>query len=227
MSLEPQPETPRTGKYCPRCRAMAPRDQNVCRQCGHQFRTGTDNPVPEQTSAPDPLNRTMQFVLPPLRPHPAPVAPALLPVRLAAPRPATLRLALAAGIAALLLCFGAFFLWRQERRPASPNTPVGVWETSLHGRASANARLEFAFQPGGTGRFSWRESGPAALSGQTPLRWQVNADQTLSLALTPPAGSDAVSQTLASLWSSHPWPWRRDTRPPRLLLGTLVLSEKP
>lgn len=80
---------------------------------------------------------------------------------------------------------------------------------------------------GGTGRFSWRESGPAALSGQTPLRWQVNADQTLSLTLTPPAGGDAVSQTLASLWSSHPWSWRRGTHPTRLTLGTLVLTEKP
>lgn len=224
MSLEPQPEpeTPRTGKYCPRCHAMAPRDQNVCRQCGHQFRTGTDSPAPAKTPAPDSLNRTMQFVLPPLRPHPAPAAPAALPVHLAAPRRA-----LAAGIAALLLCVGAFFLWQQERRPAQPDTPVGVWETTLHGKASANAQLEFQFQPGGTGRFSWRESGPTALSGQTPLRWTQNRDGKLALSLTPPRAGDTVSQTLAGIFSSHAWPWQIKPSPRRLVLGTLVFTEKP
>lgn len=223
--MEPRPgsETPRTGKYCPRCRAMAPRDQSVCRQCGHQFRTGADSPAPAQTPAPDPLNRTMQFVLPPLRPHPAPAAPAPLPGRLAVPP----RLALAAGLAALLLCAGAFFLWQHERRAAVPDTPVGVWETTLHGKASANAQLEFQLQPGGSGRFSWRESGPTPLSGQTPLRWTLRPDGKLALSLTPPAAGDTVSQTLAGIFSSRAWPWQIKPAPRRLVLGTLVFTEKP
>ena len=41
------------------------------------------------------------------------------------------------------------------------DTPVGAWETTLHGKASANAHLEFVFRPGGVGQFSWRESGPS------------------------------------------------------------------
>ncbi len=226
MSLEPkqEPETPRTGKYCPRCRAMAPRDQTVCRQCGHHFRTGTDRQEPAQSAAPDPLHRTMQFVLPPLRPHPAPAASAPLPVRLAASSP---RRVLAAGLAALLLCVGAFFLWQHLRRPALPDTPVGVWETTLHGKASANAHLEFQFQPGGTGKFSWQESGSAALFGQTPLRWTLNPSGTLALSLTPPRTGDPVSQTLAGIFSSHAWPWHVERTPRRLYLGTLVFSEKP
>ncbi len=223
MEPRPEPETPRTGKYCPRCHTMAPRDQNVCRQCGHQFRSGTDSAASAKASAPDPLNRTMQFVLPPLRPHPAPSASASLPVRLAAASP---RRVLAAGLFALLLCAGAFFLWQRLRRPALPDTPVGAWETTLHGKASANAHLEFQFQPGGAGRFSWQESGPAALSGQTPLRWTQNPDGTLALSLTPPAAGDTVSQTLAGIFGSRAWTWHVDRSPRRLHLGTLVFTEK-
>ncbi len=226
MSLEPrqEPETPRTGKYCPRCRAMAPRDQPVCRQCGHQFRSSASSPAPNETAAPDPLNRTMQFVLPPLRPHPAPtVPPPVLPVRLAA----SPRRILAAGAAALLLCIGGFFLWRNDRWASPAETPVGDWETTLHGKASANAHLEFQFQPGGAGRFSWRESGPAALSGQTPLRWKQNPDGKLALSLTSPRAGDTVSQTLAGIFSSHAWTWHVDPPPRRLHLGTLIFTEKP
>lgn len=230
MSLDPrqEPETPRAGKYCPRCRAMAPRDQMVCRQCGHQFRSSAGSPAPAkttfpaETAAPDPLNRTMQFVLPPLRPHPAPSASPPLPMRL----PASPRRILAAGVAGLLLCTGAVFLWRSLYRPALPETPVGVWETTLHGKASANARLEFQLQAGGAGRFSWQEAGSAALSGQTPLRWNQTSDGKLALSLAAPTTGDAISKTLAGIFSSHAWTWHIDQSPRRLHLGTLIFTEK-
>jgi len=233
MDPPPKPETPRTGKYCPRCHAMAPRDQSVCRQCGHQFRTGADSTSPEasadpaETPAPDPLHRTMQFVLPPLRPRPPAIlaSPAALPGRLAFDSPR--RRAFAVALAVLTLCFGAVLLWRSLHRPALPDTPVGVWETTLHGKASANAHLEFQFQPGGAGRFSWRESGPAALSGQTPLRWKQNPDGTLALALSPAASGDPISQTLVGIFSRPAWPWHVEHSPRRLVLGTLVFTEKP
>lgn len=207
---------------------MAPRDQSVCRQCGHQFRTGTDSPAPAETSDPDPMHRTMQFVLPPLRPHPsmivaAPAAQSRYRALLRSPR----RRAASAALAVLLLCFGAFFLWHSLRRQARADTPVGVWETTLHGKASANAHLEFQFQPGGTGQFSWQESGPKALFGQTPLRWTQNPNGTLALALSPPAAGDVISQTLAGIFSGHAWTWHVDQSPRRLHLGTLVFSEKP
>ena len=70
MSME-LPGTPRTGKYCPRCHAMTQREETVCRQCGHRFRTGTQARPPEPGS-----NRTMQFVLPPLPARAAVVAAA-------------------------------------------------------------------------------------------------------------------------------------------------------
>ncbi len=231
MSMEPQPrpETPRTGKYCPRCHAMAPRDQAQCRQCGHQFRTG---PAPDsgtaQSAAPDPLHRTMQFVLPPLSAHAA--APEPLPLfRRSQQALRTPRRAQAAGVAAAaLVCVAAGAGWLAWKHflPARP-TPVGVWETTLHGKAAANAHLEFAFQAGGAGRFSWRESGPTALSGQTPLRWKQNPDGKLALALTPPSGEDPLSQALAGIWSSHAWTWHVEQSPRRLVLGTLVFTEKP
>ncbi len=203
---------------------MAPRDQNVCRQCGHQFRTGA---TPAETPDPDPLHRTMQFVLPPLRPHPSVIvaAPAALPGRLA-PLRSPRRRALAAALAVLLLCIGAALFWRSPRPSALPGTPVGVWETTLHGKASANAHLEFAFRPGGTGQFSWRESGPAALSGQTPLHWKQNPDGTLALTLSPPTNGDKISQTLAGIFSDPTWTWRIESAPRRLVLGTLVFTEK-
>ena len=206
---------------------MAPRDQTVCRQCGHQFRTSADNPAPAKTPDPDPLHRTMQFVLPPLRPHPSVIvaAPAALSGRLALLR-SPRRRALAAALAVLLLCVGAALFRRSPRQPALPGTPVGVWETTLHGKASENAHLEFAFRPGGTGQFSWRESGPAALSGQTSLRWIQNPDGQLALTFSPPATGDAVSQTLAGIFSSHAWTWHRESAPRRLVLGTLVFMEK-
>ena len=172
-----------------------------------------------EQNAPDPLHRTMQFVLPPLTPHPADARPR--PRRTPAPR---LPLALAAlAVAALGV---SAFAWHLRAVPAAAS-PVGVWETTLRGKASANARLEFAFEAGGAGRFAWRESGPAARSGQTPLRWRLNADKTLALALTAPAGGgDSVSQTLTGIFSGHSWPWRVDRSPHQLVLGTLVFTEK-
>ena len=238
MSMEPtpKPETPRTGKYCPRCQAMAPRDQALCRQCGHQFRTGADAPTPE-TQAPDPMNRTMQFVLPPLRVQ-ASIQAAPEPNRrrqtAALPAQAALfdlgrRRTAAAVLAALLFCLGAAWLWHSRSSAAalSDTSPAGVWETTLHGKASSNARLEFQFGAGGAGMFSWQESGPAAPSGRTPLRWKQNPDGTLNLALTAPPGGDSVSQILTSIFSRPAWPWRVDRAQGRLVLGTLVFTERP
>ena len=223
MSMEPQPkpETPRTGKYCPRCHAMAPRDQAQCRQCGHQFRTGADSMEQAQSAASNPLHRTMQFVLPPLSPRSAaPASPA--------PREgltASVRLGVLAAVA--LLCLAALGGLAWKRLTPTRPTLAGVWETTLHGRASANAHLEFALQDGGAGRFSWRESGPAALSGQTPLRWRLQPDGKLALALTPPSSRDSISQALTGIFSSHAWTWHVEQSPRRLVLGTLVFTEKP
>jgi hypothetical protein len=224
MDQQPQP---RAGKYCPRCHAMTQRDQAVCGQCGHQFRTGgacdTQNEPDTQAGEPDLLHRTMQFTLPPLAPRPA------APVELAPPtnpvaRP---RGTIFAALALLALCLAAVF-WHIRSRPApEAASPVGIWETTLHGKASANAHLEFALNSGGTGRFSWRESGPAALSGQTPLQWRQDTGGNLTLLLDKPAAGDLVSQTLVGIFSSHPWPWRVDRTRRELVLGTLVFTEKP
>ena len=198
---------------------MARREEAVCRQCGHQFRSGADAAVPE-AQAPDPVNRTMQFVLPPL---PARAAEPALPPRLA---PASRRLLPAAALMLAAACLTG--LWRHSRRDTgmSEASPVGAWETTLHGKSAANARLEFEFDAGGTGKFSWRESGPHAPAGQTPLRWHQNADGTLRLALVPPPGGDPVSQTLTGIFSRPAWPWRVDRAQRRLVLGTLAFTEE-
>ena len=216
------PEKPRGGKYCPRCRAMNPRDQAVCGQCGHHFRTGAQTPV-EGTAEPDPVNRTMQFTLPPL-PSRVPAAPPPVPDALPRVSPHVL----AATAAALALVLILFMFWQRSPKPtpAAAVSPVGVWETTLTSQTSADAHLEFALQTGGTGRFSWRETGPTASSGQTPLVWRQNPNQTLTLTLTAPQGGDAVSQTLVGIFSSHPWAWQEDPAAHRLTLGTLVLTEK-
>ena len=165
------------------------------------------------------MNRTMQFVLPPLSPRSAaPSAP---------PRfsPASRRRLAAAALILLVACLAG--LWWHSRRAAqmSEASPVGTWQTTLHGKASANALLEFEFDAGGGGKFSWRESGPHAPAGQTPLRWRENADGTLALALTPPPGGDPVSQTLTGIFSRPAWPWRVDRAQRRLVLGTLAFTE--
>ena len=220
MSTE-LPVKPRAGKYCPRCHAMSPPSQAVCSQCGHQFRTGiaaAAAPTPE----PDALHRTMQFVLPPLTTR-LPASVLLEPPTL---RRVNSRLFAMIG-AALMVCFGAaLFLFIHSRLAAANALPTGDWETTLRSKSSSEAHLEFAFQTGGTGSFSWRETGSAALSGQTPLVWRQNPDQTLTLALAKPADGDPVSQTLAGIFSSHPWPWHVDPTPRRLTLGTLVFTEK-
>ena len=227
------PEKPRGGKYCPRCRAMNPRGQAVCGQCGHHFRSGAQTPV-AGTAEPDPVNRTMQFTLPPLPSrtptHPPPV-PAALPEptrwdTFTPPRMSPRVLAAVAAALALGLIF--FLFWQRSPKPApvAAVSPVGVWETTLTSQTSADAHLEFALQTGGTGRFSWRETGPTASSGQTPLVWRQNPNQTLTLTLTAPQCGDAVSQTLVGIFSSHPWAWQEDPAAHRLTLGTLVFTEK-
>ncbi len=166
------------------------------------------------------MNRTMQFVLPPLPPRSA--EPALPPRSGSAFR----RVLPAAALAILLVCAAA--LWRHSRRAAemSETSPVGTWETTLHGKASANALLEFEFDAGGAGHFAWRESGPHAPAGQTPLHWHQNTDGTLALALVPPPGGDPVSRTLTGIFSRPAWPLRVDRAQRRLILGTLAFTEE-
>lgn len=161
----------------------------------------------------------MQFVLPPLPPRSAALS---APPRFFASR----RLPTAAALILAAACVAG--LWWHSRRAAgmSETSPVGTWQTTLHGKASANALLEFKFDAGGTGKFSWRESGPHAPAGQTPLRWHRNADGTLALALTPPPGGDPVSQTLTGIFSRPAWPWRVDRAQRRLVLGTLAFMEE-
>lgn len=203
---------------------MTQREEAVCHQCGHQFRTGTE--VHPENS----LNRTMQFVLPPLQSRLAavegPEAP-VLSASLIGPRRLLALSALAISVLAILVCLGGVWLWHTRTVLAPLETsPTGVWETTLRSKASSNAHLEFAFEAGGTGRFSWRESGPAALSGQTPLHWQENSNGTLFLALVPPVGGDSVSQTLTGIFSRPAWPLRVDRTEHQLVLGTLVFTEK-
>ena len=227
--------TARAGKYCPRCHAMTQREQVVCGQCGHQFRTGTSDAPAASGPEPDLLHRTMQFVLPPLARRTAAPDTAAIPdasevyskdVFSQAVRRS--RRTVFAVLAALALCLGAALFWHTPRRPVpQAATPAGIWQTTLHGKASANAHLEFALQTGGTGRFSWQEAGPDAFSGQTPLRWHQNADGTLALILAKPAAGDPVSQTLIRIFNRNPWPWHVDPARRQLVLGTLVFTEKP
>jgi len=206
---------------------MARRDEAVCRQCGHQFRSGVAGQADAETPAPDPMNRTMQFVLPPRIPEPTrqtfvppPATPSYGPKRR--------RAVMAAALAATAICLAAFFVWNRSRpAPAgSESSPAGHWETVLHGSAAANARLDFVFDAGGGGVFSWQESGPQPHAGQTPLRWMQNPDGTLFLLLDPPAGGDQVAQTLTGIFSRPAWTWRVDRAQHKLVLGTLVFTEK-
>lgn len=194
---------------------MAQREEAVCRQCGHQFRTGAQDVVP------DPMNRTMQFVLPPLSPRSTAPAP---PPRFSS---ASRRRLTAAALILPVACLAGLWWWHSRRAAGTSSvSPVGTWETILHGKASANARLEFEFDAGGTGKFSWREAGPHAPAGQTSLRWRENADGTLALALAPPPGGDPVSQTLTGIFSRPAWSWRVDRAQRLLVLGTLAFTEK-
>ena len=165
------------------------------------------------------MNRTMQFVLPPLPPRSAEPAP---PPRFSAP---SRRVLITAALILPVACLAGLW-WHSRHAETSPESPVGTWQTTLHGKASANALLEFEFDAGGTGHFSWRESGPHALAGQTPLRWHQNANGTLALALVPPPGGDPVSQTLTGIFSRPAWPWRVDRAQRRLVLGTLAFTEE-
>ena len=210
---------------------MARRDEAVCRQCGHQFRSGAVSQADAETPPPDPLNRTMQFTLPPL-PTRAPLPPAgrkpatPLPGLKRRPRRVTAKMAAAIALAVLAFLGGLWF-WNESRRapPLSETSPEGRWETVLHGSAAANARLEFVFDSGGGGAFSWQESGLPPHAGRTPLRWSRNPDGTLFLSLDPPAGGDQVAQTLTGIFSRPAWTWRVDRTQHRLVLGTLVFTE--
>ena len=206
---------------------MARRDEPLCRHCGHRFRTGAD--TPPETPGPDPLHRTMQFVLPPL-PRRQAESDAAAPAAAAPPAASRGRRLLALLLTAAVFFAAAFFA-AARLRPSSPAavpsaaSPVGVWETALHGKAAADARLEFEFDSGGAGRFSWQEGGPQARAGQTPLRWTLNPDGTLALALTPAPGGGTVSETLIAIFSRPAWSWRVDRAERRLVLGTLVFTE--
>ena len=222
----PKPETPRTGKYCPRCRghgSQRPGAVPAVRPSVPQQQHGHRQPAARQQrcrplkpdhavhpAAPQPSSgRARRRAVP--RGFPPPPAAVAAPSRRRPGGPAR----------------RGGLLWSLHRRQAAADTsPVGTWETTLHGKAAASAHLEFALRPGGEGRFAWHESGPAALSGQTPLRWNLNPDKTLSLALSPAAGGSAVSESLAGVFSSHAWTWHIDRSPRRLLLGSLVFTEK-
>ncbi len=173
----------------------------------------------QETLGPDSVNRTMQFVLPPLPPRSVtPAAPPRFPA-------ASRRLLTTAVLVLLAVCLAGLW-WHSRALGMSQASPVGTWQTTLHGKASANALLEFEFDAGGTGHFLWRESGPHAPAGQTPLHWHQNADGTLALALVPPHSGDPVAQTLTGIFSRPAWPWRVDRAPRRLVLGTLAFTEE-
>ena len=209
----------RGGKYCPRCGAMAPRDQAVCAHCGHQFRSGTA-PAIAPTRPPDDLHRTQQFVLPPLtRTPPATAAPPLptLPEHAAKPLWPTLALA---GLAVLLLL--GFFFWKQASVPQSDPTPAGAWTTTLRGTGAGaqSADLKFVFADGGGGTYAFGMTPPA------PLHW-TQTGNTLSLTLTAPTPLSVQGSTLMAVFNNRPWIWKRDPARRTLTLGTLIFTETP
>ena len=236
----PETGNSREGKYCPRCRTMTFRDREVCEHCGHQFRTGLgtglsasplDAPLLEEAA----LHRTMQFTLPPLPPRGEAAAPDARSPETDRRRPggtglrrrgrAVIALALGALGLALLGAWG-YFHYAQTARAARPS-PVGIWETTLAGRASQDAHLQFVFQEGGGGAFSWAVGSTPPLSGQAPLHWRLDPDGKLVLSIPPPtAAADPVSGQLTTFFSSHPWLWRVDRPQNRLVIGNLNFTEK-
>ena len=210
----------RGGKYCPRCGAMAARDQTVCAHCAHQFRSGAVSaaaPRVAPTRPPDDLHRTQQFTLPPLPRTPPPAAVAetpALPVQNAkSPWPLAL-----AGLAALLLL--GCFVWKRAVPPPRPPTPAGAWTTTLRG-TGANAQaadLKFVFADGGGGTYALGTTPPA------PLRW-TQTGSTLFLTLTPPTPPEAQYLTLGTVFNNRPWIWKRDPTRRTLTLGTLTFTQ--
>ena len=218
----------RGGKYCPRCGAMAFRDQAACAYCGHQFRTGAAftppaTPTVAPTRAPEELHRTQQFTLPPLPRTPPPAAvpepPPLPSLSPQSARPLPLWLLGMAGLAALLL---GFFVWKHAVPPPPPLTPVGAWTTTLRGTGAGaqSADLKFVFADGGGGTYALGSAPPA------PLHW-AQTGSTLSLTLTPPAPPDAQYSTLGTVFNSRPWIWKKDPARRTLTLGTLTFTETP
>ena len=95
-------DTPRTGKYCPRCQTMTFVDQAECQTCGHRFRSGLAEGATEGAATDaDSLHRTRQFTLPPRPPRGPQTIPEIPPLR--APRRGRLLLVLSVslGLAAL------------------------------------------------------------------------------------------------------------------------------
>lgn len=208
----------RGGKYCPRCGAMAARDQRVCAHCGHQFRSGAASPrVPQvaPTRAPDDLHRTQQFTLPPLPRTPPAAVPVPLPPAQSA-RSLPLWLPGLAGLGVLLLL--GFFLWKHAVPPAP--TPAGAWKTTLRGTGAGaqSADLKFVFAADGGGTYALGAAPPA------PLHW-TQTGNTLALTLTPPVPPEAQSSTLVTIFNGRPWVWKKDPAQHTLTLGTLTFTE--
>ncbi len=243
--------TPRAGKYCPRCQTMTFVDREVCENCGHHFRTGLTSPALDEKLDESAKHRTMQFTLPPVAarvppktetkpdteeksqeegtPQETGARPQLFqPLH----RRVGLALALAVAVLAALTVAGALALGWHKRAPTvseSALSPVGVWETTLTSRSAANAHLTFQFAGNGAGMFSWQEQGGGgtnAAGGQSPLRWQRDANGLLALSITPPPAGDAVSGTIVAIFNSHPWLWRVDHPHKQMMLGNLALTEK-
>jgi hypothetical protein len=208
---------------------MTQRDQAICTHCGHRFRTGADDTAP--TDGPEPMNRTMQFSLPPLPPRtPLPTAPppnqSLSILRVPGLTRSSLGPALLTALLVIALGAGVYWYSLSAHRPLpQDSSPMGAWETTLASRGGADAHLRFALASDGSGQFSWHETGPLTPSGQMPLHWSITADGSLLLTLSPSPGSDPTSGTLAAFFNSHPWVWHVDRTPHRLILGKLVLTE--
>ncbi len=208
----------REGKYCPRCGAMAPRDQAVCAHCGHQFRSGTA-PTVAPTRPPEDLHRTQQFTLPTLtRTPPLTAAPPPLPTLPEQPAKPLWTLAALAGSAVLLLL--GFLFWKQASAPQPDPTPVGAWITTLRGTGTGaqSADLKFVFADGGSGTYALGTTPPA------PLHW-AQTGNTLLLTLTPPTPPNTQYATLGTVFSNRPWIWKQDPARRTLMLGTLTFTE--
>ena len=120
-------DTPRTGKYCPRCQTMTFVDQTECQTCGHRFRTGGTEEAAteaEETDA-DTLHRTRQFTLPPRPPRAPQTAPEVLPVREPRRRRLLLVLSVSLGLA-LLAALAVFAYLRLTESRAAPPPPLAA-----------------------------------------------------------------------------------------------------